>query len=283
MLYELGKCFAPSGSEGEAVSLIKTRMEGKTDNLGSFICGEGKIAIVSALDEPGVFVSEAEEKVRICPMGSARPEWFINRKIRLSGGSVGFVSHDGELSLAKCSDLYLECEGAKVGEVGCIEEEPILGEDFIITKAPLRVASVGTALKLSDLENVKFMFTSMYCIGKKGLNAALFRGECDTAIVIDTVDADDKAVKIGGGPVIKMMDGSYTADFRLRDFALSHDCQKTVVKTPEIRGEHSASFGATTAYVSVPVKKIGGLVGRISTLDLLKTADFIKDFIKTVY
>ena len=59
MLYELGKCFAPSGSEGEAVSLLKSRMDGKTDNLGSYICGEGKIAIVSSLDEQGFFVSDA--------------------------------------------------------------------------------------------------------------------------------------------------------------------------------------------------------------------------------
>ena len=283
MLYELGKCFAPSGSEGEAVSLLKSRMDGKTDNLGSYICGEGKIAIVSALDEQGFFVSDAAERVKICPMGSVSPEWFINRKVRLSGGNIGFVSYDGELSSLKSSDLYIECGGALVGEVGCIEQEPVLGEDFIITKAPLRVASVGTALKLSDLKNVKFMFTSMYHIGKKGLNAALFRNECDTAIVIDTVDADGKDIKLGGGPVIKMMDGSYTADFRLREFANSHDCQKTVVKTPEIRSENSASFGCLTAYISVPVKKIGGLVGRISLGDIEKTADFIREFIKTLY
>ena len=282
-LSELGKIDAASGNEAAAREYIKSKIGGREDNLGSLIVGEGKTAVASALDEKGFFISETGEKTKFCPMGRAEVSDLLNRKIRFSGGKIGFVCCDEKLADAKISDLYIKCgEELEVGEVGCIFEDEIETESYIITKAPLRVASAAASMRVRELTDVKLIFTAMYQIGKKGLNAALLREKPDYTVVIDTVFADGKNIKCGDGPVIKMMEGSYIADGKIRAFTENHSCQKTVIKKPEIRAANSISFGANTAVVSVPVEKIGGYVGKIMKSDIEKCADFVKEFIKTV-
>ena len=282
-LSDLGKIDAASGNEAAAREYIKSKIGGREDNLGSLIVGEGKIAVAAALDEPCFFVSEAGEKTRLCPVGRAETSDLLNRKIRFSGGRIAYVCCDEKAADAKTGDLYLKsCADLAVGDVGCVFEDASESETDIITKAPLRVASCAAAMSVAD-ENVKLIFSAMYQIGKKGLNAALFREKPDYTVVIDTVFSDGRNIKCGGGAVVKMMDGSYIADERLRAFCETHPCQRAVVKTPEIRAANSAGFGANTAVVSVPVEKIGGYMGRIEKSDIEKCAEFVKEFIKTIY
>ena len=283
ILSELARIDAASGNEAAARDYIKSKIGGREDNLGSLIVGEGKTAVAAALDEKGFFVSEIGEKVRFCPMGRAEVSDLLNRKIRFPGGKIGFVCCDEKPSDAKLSDLYLKCgEMPAVGDVGCIFEDAIETESYIITKAPLRVASAAAAMRVRELTDVKLIFTAMYQIGKKGLNAALFREKPDYTIVIDTVFADGKNIKCGGGAVVKMMEGSYIADEKIRAFAEKRSCQRAVFKTPEVRAANSISFGANTAVVSVPVEKIGGYIGKIMKSDIENCADFVKEFIKTI-
>lgn len=283
-LSEICEINGVSGNETEVISYIKSKFGGRTDNLGTLISGSGNIAVAAIADEKGVFVSESGEKTRICPIGALKPAELINRRIAFSGGAQGFVCCDKDTDNVKSSDLYVISDfPPKIGETGCVEEKAIETDDYIITKAYARAASYAVALKLSETEKIKFMFTTMFFNGKKGLNAALFGERPDYTILIDTIGADGDKIKCGSGPVVKMMDGSYTADRKLRAFCDISECQRTVVKTPEIRSANSFSFGANTAVISVPVQYIGGYIGKILKSDIEKTAEFTKEFIKTIY
>ncbi len=281
---------APSGNEDAVREALTEKLGGKSDNLGNLIVrknGIGKrIAIACPVDEYGVFVSNTEDKNRICPIGSISPLDIINCTVKFTNGIRGVVCSEGDISKAKFSDLYVEAEGKlKSGDVGAVVYEDIETNEFIMGSGACREAVCSTVLslmeKLKDTDfDITYIFTSMYFTGKKGLHSALLSEKPDFTLVIDTVPDKTSGVKIGNGGVFKLMEGGYSAGSTVREYAKKAKSPVYVLEKAEIRCANPVSFGADTGYISVPCTELNKFACKILKSDVQKTSDLAKDFIQ---
>ena len=280
--------FSVSGNETEFIEYIKEMVGGETDNLGSLVVkrpGNGKkIAISCFVDEPGVFVTDTSDGIRFALIGKAEPSSLKNRTVRFKDGTMGVICSKKTDDL-KIGDMFIVADGdVKIGDVARFELDEIKNGNkisgFSVDKGA--VVSVVTSL-LESLGNseyvLTFMFTTMYKIGKKGLYASILENNPDYTIVVDTASCDK--IKCGCGPVVKVTEGSYTADNLLHSFAKEKGMFLTAMKDPEIPAPNSFMVGGVCGYVSIPAEKNDGFI-TIDTTDVDKTTEFIKEFVAKI-
>ena len=280
-----GNMFGVSGNESVVIDYIKEKFGGEVDSLGSLIVrkeGKGKkIAVACPIDESGLFVTDLSDGIRFELISKSEALSLVNRTVSFQNGIRGIIcTNKSEPSV---SDLYIEADGeVKIGDIARFSFDQIENGDKIIGHSVERclcadaVISVMESLKDTGFD-ITYIFATMYRIGKKGLNAALLNNRPDYTVVIDTVSGDK--IKCGSGPVIKITDGSYTADPLLHEYAKKKNVNLIVCKESEIRSANSFSYGAVCGYVSIPVEKACGIVkGNYS--DSKKCADLVCDFIK---
>lgn len=278
--------FSVSGNETEALDYIKGITGGEYDSLGSLIVkteGKGKnIAIACFVDEPGLFVTDITDGIRFALIGKADAATLKNRQVRFKNGVRGVICSKKTEDI-KLGDLYIVAdEDLEIGDVARFELNEIKDGSRISGLSSDRAAVIETLLKAKELLsgfNITYMFTTMYKIGKKGLYSALLREKPDYTVVIDTVSGEK--IKCGCGPVVKVIDGSYTADPYLHSFARDKKTTLAAFKQPEIAAPNSFMVGAVCGYVSIPVEKNDGII-TYDVTDTDKTAQFIKEFVAKV-
>ena len=276
--------FGVSGNEAQVTEYIKSKVGGETDSLGNLIVrkkGTGKkIAIVCPVDEDGLFVTDASDKIRFALIG--KPENLANRTVEFKCGVKGVIC--GEKADAKVSELYIRADGdVAVGDIARFSLRQVRKGGLITGFSAERqlcteaVLSVMELLENTDLD-ITFVFSVMYRIGKRGLNGFMFSEKPDYTVVIDTVSGDN--IKCGDGAVVKVTEGSYTADDKLHALAREKGVKMTVRKDAEIRTVNSAVLGAAASYVSIPVEKSSGLVtGSLS--DAQKCAELVCELVNS--
>ncbi len=282
--------FSVSGNEETLTQYLKSRVGGECDNLGNLIVtkeGQGKkIAVCCPIDEKGIFVTDvSSEKIRFATIGRCELSDMINRTVEFKNGVRGFICCENALDKAKESDLYIRADGdLSIGDIARFTSGELRSKETVVSHAVPRDFCIEAVIKImDDMKNTDFnmmyIFSSMYGIGKKGMNAAFMAEKPDFAIVIDSICDNEKNIKCGCGPVIKITEGSYTAPSCLHEFAKEQGVAMAALKESDVRGENSFAFGVVSGYVSIPVKKLsGGLFeGNISDID--KTAGFVKDFV----
>ena len=279
----LGNLFGVSGNEAPVINHIKSMVGGETDKVGNLIVrkpGKGKkLAVVCPVDEDGLFVTDISGKIRFALIG--KPDNLVNRTVEFENGVKGVIC--GDKADAKASELYIVADGeVSVGDIARFSLCEITNSDTVTGFSAERELCAKALLsvmdKIKDTElDVTYVFSVMYRIGKRGLNGFLFSEKPDYTIVIDTVCGDN--VKCGDGAVVKVTEGSYTADERLHVLAREKKLKMTVSKDAELRTVNSAILGAPAGYVSIPVEKNCGLVtGCIS--DVQKCAELVCEVVQ---
>ena len=281
-------CIISKATAKDAEALIEyfKKVGGETDNLGSLIVkkpGSGKkIAVACPVDEGGLFVTDLSDGIRFSLIGKEEPSYLVNRTVEFANGIKGIICGKPD---AKLPDLYIEADGeVSIGDIGRFSVPQIERDGKIVgcsVERSLCLDAVLSVMKLLEDTgfDVTYMFTTMYRIGKKGLNAALFNQKPDYTVVIDTVSGEK--IKCGDGPVVKITDGSYTADRVLHEFAKEKGVKMTVCKEASVRSANSFSYGAVTGYVSIPVEKCGGITKGLLS-DSEKCAEFVSELVKTI-
>ena len=296
---ELSKLFAPSGNEEQAVEYIKTvlsDLDCTVDPLKNLIVhkpGRGRrLAVACYTDERGLFVSHVEEtgRVRFCAVGRCTPEDFINRTVAFENGTSAYVCSDKPLKEdCKASDLYLISGGGpiKIGDVGAADVPCSERGGCIIGKALDRSAVCAAVMGLAEVEadcDLYLVFSSMYQLGKKGLLVALDRIRPDYAVILDTVAAEQEekstSVKVGGGPVVKLKEGSYVADRLMTELAHSEAVQPYASSEVQVPAKQTMHFGVLSGNLAVPVEYHGYFTQRIDCDDVYNTCNLLKKIVK---
>lgn len=277
--------FSVSGNEAPVISYIKSKVGGEVDSLGNLVVrkpGSGKkISVVCPVDEDGIFVTDISGKIRFALIG--KPDNLVNRTVEFSNGVRGVIC--GDKPDAKTSELYIRTDGdVCVGDIARFSLSEIRNGDTVTGFSAERQLCVNAMFSVMELLkdtklDITYVFTVMYRIGKRGLNGFLFGEKPDYALVIDTVSGDN--ISCGDGAVVKITEGSYTADENLHALAREKKIKMTVSKNAEIRTVNSAVLGAVASYVSIPVEKNCGLVsGNLS--DSEKCAELVCELLKTM-
>lgn len=259
---ELTRLFAPSGSEQairDACRRYQNGFESFTDGCGNLIfrrSGLGrKIAYVCGMDEKGLFLTKQEKdgSFRYCPLGSFDTKLLDNRQVVFSGGAVGMVR--GEF-------VTLLQGNAKPGESGIPVGEMTETESCLTSFGCVRSACCEVVLRLMSApsldDDVWFVFSAQYQMGKKGALAALSQMKPEFAFFVEGTctepNPDRTAVLPEKGPVVKLRDGAFMDVFSLAD--VLEDCvlpyQLYVSAKPEIPGKPGILFDVPMVIVGIP-------------------------------
>lgn len=216
-----------------------------TDTLGNLICRRKgaakkgkkakKVMFAAHMDSIGVVVTYIDEKgfLRFSPVGGLFHGDLINIQIRFANGTRGVISCEEKTPFKelKLDNLFIDIGAASQAEA----ESMVQVGDFAVFNAPIFEQNgilcgpyldnrIGCATLLIAMEqlveaevknDLYFVFTVQEEVGLRGAGAAAFSIEPDIAIAVDVTDTGDMperktpiAVKLGGGPAIKIMDRS---------------------------------------------------------------------------
>ena len=239
---QVGGAFGPSGREQEVretlAALAADHVDDiTTDALGSLICrkkGSGKKILLAAhMDSIGVVATYIDDNgfLRFSPVGGLFKGDLINIQVRFANGTRGVISYEEKTPFKELTldNLFIDIGANNRAEA----EQQVQVGDFAVFEAP-RFAQNGvlcgpyldnrigcvtlllTMEQLAETENdLYFVFTSQEEVGLRGAGAAAFAVEPDLALAVDVTDTGDlperkspMAVRMGGGPAIKVMDRS---------------------------------------------------------------------------
>lgn len=208
--------------------------------------GKGKkLAIVSHIDEVGLMVNQITEEgyLRVSAVGFPFPACCVGQRVKFENGQVGVVAIDGGLAGRGNEDpkvedtifekLYIDIGASskkeaetkvKVGDPCVFAGRLIQIQDALVSKAlDNRAGAYIMVEMLRELEG-KEIENDLYCMFASGeeLNSfgsvtATYDIEPDMMFAVDVtltndIPESDKSigdVKVGKGPVVKMMDKNF--------------------------------------------------------------------------
>lgn len=265
------------------------------DSFGNLVArkrGAGKKIMLSArMDTPTFVVNciDAGGFLRFLPLGEFDPRWLVGARIRFEGGLEGVIAVDdrerkggSDLSML---DLYADIaaesteqatELVPVGSAAVFAGEGSFVESSSSLMGPY-CGSISTCAALleiarrlqGDKKDIQYVFAAQSEVGQRGVKAAVFAIDPDIGICVDAVSATDgrepirgASVSLGGGPVIKLKDGSAlysrAGAKTLRDAAdaLGIACQYEILGSDESESAatHYLNRGAMTCGVGIPVR-----------------------------
>jgi putative aminopeptidase FrvX len=217
---------------GEVESLVD---EVKVDALGNLIVlkkgsGEGKRVMLAAhMDEIGLMISYVDKKgfLRFQPIGGIDPMSLVGGRVQFADGSVGVIAPENRQEFRKqpeLSKLYIDIGAtsydeaqARLGEaVGFSRPLADLGKRIVAKALDDRISC---AILIEVLRQLGSCPHDLYCVfsvqeevGLRGARTSAYGLEPDMGVAVDitmsadTPEAAKMAMKLGGGPCIKVMD-----------------------------------------------------------------------------
>lgn len=248
LIKKLTETYGPSGSEDTIREIIRNEVvayadEVRVDALGNLIAvkkgSKPKIMLAAHMDEIGIIVTFIEDKgfLRFANVGGVFPFTLFGQRVIFANGIVGTfgVEKPDELkelkvSGVKLSKMFIDI-GAKdrgeaerlvrIGDVASFHREMTdLGARLISKAMDDRIGCVVLIETLKrvakeDLDNeIYFVFTVQEEVGIRGARTAAYGIDPDIGIAVDvtltgdTPEAPTMAVKLGGGPAVKVKDMS---------------------------------------------------------------------------
>jgi putative aminopeptidase FrvX len=324
LLLQWSQTGAPSGAEGLLAQQLQKEIEPYvdevfTDVLGNLIARKkgtkpqsGTLMLAASMDERGVMAIHAEENgfLRIVPIGTWEPAQLVGHRVRFANGTRGIVGAEntagnGELTF---SDLFVDI-GASDGEEA-LKQVP-LGEtatvehlsaerigDRIIGHLESRVGcfvAVEIIKRLDRLESdLSIVFSVQKQVGSRGIKTAAFRVDPDFALLIgtaatgDTPGAERSDVRLGGGPALKILDGSIIVPADVRRRIQTCASLLGIPVQAEILPKHKSDAGAIqlarggipTAALSVPLRYPQSFTQVVSLVDLENTIQLGTEVLK---
>lgn len=278
--------FAPSGSE-DAVRKFCMRYQGElqaeTDGCGNLIFhrpGSGKrIAYVCGMDERGIFLSHEEKQgvFRYTTLGNFDTESLNNRQIRFEGGSIGIAQKDF---------VSIMCGNVQIGESGAVYGDITETEETLIGFGCARAICCEILLQLTEKESeddLWFVFSSLYQMGKKGALVALSCIKPELAFFIEPVSTEKREesslVFLNKGPVLKLRDGAFMDFLHLSDFMEESKLpfQFYVSSEAEIMGKSPMIFGVLSVVIGIPFESDRYFKQTVENKVIQQTIDLIDE------
>lgn len=306
--------YGPLGNEEAVRDIIADELENVcdsivTDVIGNLICnkqGSGKkIMIMCHTDEPALMVTHIEKDgfLRCAPVGGFTLKNQINRRVLTDNGTAGIVSVKKELEGEPVwGEVFIDIgaaddkEAAKKVDVGSLftAQSAFLKTGKIISSKALSSRlgcfALCEAVKRAESENdLYFVFASQSEAGSRGAFCAAARINPDIILGVgacraDDVPGEDGKIKLGGGPVISLMDKSLVSSENITKLLyeiLSGKSYQTYIGKESCSDAGAAALsgtGASAGAVLIPVRYKGSDTEAASYDDVLQTADLIKAF-----
>lgn len=322
VLRKLTGTWSPSGNEESTVKLIKEQItscvdEIATDALGNLIAhkkGAGKRLMLSAhMDEIGLMVISVDDHgfLRFAAVGGVDAFPSLYQRVRFANGTVGVVAY--EEALEEMKDLKLDKMYIDIGAISKEEamEKVSIGDIAVFEGGLERLGSavvskaldnrIGVYVLIDVIKQVKtspydlyFVFSSQEEVGLRGARATAFAIEPDVGIAIDVTDTGDTpnckkmAVKLGGGPAIKVKDSSIICHPKVRAALEAAAKADGVAYQHEIMTAggtdagaiHTSRGGVITGAVSIPARYIHTPAEMVRVEDVNGAIKLLVSFLK---
>lgn len=311
---KLCAAYGPLGNEEAVCDIIAGELENvcdsvATDVIGNLICekkgGGKKIMLLCHTDEPALMVTHIEKDgfLRCAPVGGISLKNQINRRVRLDNGTLGIVSvKKDEKNEPAWGEAFIDIgaadekeaeEKVKIGSLFTLESEFIKTGKILSSKALSSrlgcFALCEAAKKVKSENDLYFVFASQSEAGSRGAFCAAARINPDIILGVgacraDDVPGEDGKIKLGGGPVISLMDKGFISSERvtklLYELTLGKPCQSFIGQESSSDAGAAAlsGTGALWGALLIPVRYKGTDTEAASYDDVLQTADLIKAF-----
>ena len=251
LIRKLTEAYGPSGREAGVRDIIRAEIgaagEARVDAMGSLIVhrpGKGggrKVMLAAHMDEIGVVVTHVDQKgfLRFANVGGVRPMPLLGSRVQFSNGATGVIGMEKLEDATKTPGMdkfYIDVGAdenipptVKVGDIACFARpfEELGGR--LVAKA--MDDRIGCAILVQLLRELKksphdlfFVFTVQEEVGLRGATTATFGVEPDLAVAVDitltgdTPECPPMAVRLGGGPAIKVKDSGMIAHGGVKDW-----------------------------------------------------------------
>lgn len=319
LLKKLCEIPAAPGNEGNIAGVIAEEIrsyvdEVYTDALGNLIAhkkGNGKKLMFAAhLDEIGVVATCYGEKgqVYVAALGGVSPQTALYQRVKFSGGAVGVLVPDGKLdeigknlSLQKMYvDLGATSEDevktkVALGETGVFDGAFVDQGDCIISKALDNRAGCaaliyGLQQAKNNVNDIYYVFTANEELGLRGAKAAAVSIQPDYAVALDVTPTGDvsstnkRAVSLGKGVAVKIMDRSFIAHPVIKDrmvalcekHGVNHQLEVLEMGGTDAGAIHLTCGGVPSGCISIPVRYVHTPGEMISAKDLQNAGELAK-------
>ena len=269
-----------SGGREEAVhefikdTLMDMPIEIKTDALGNLIChkeGSGKRLMLTAnMDETGIMAKYTDNMgfVRFARVGAVSKHDCINRRIVFQNGTRGVISYENREDAAAVDfdKMYIDI-GANSKEEA---EKKVSVGDMAVFDTPFEVLGnavsakalsgrIGCYILIKLLKEIAYLkvkndiyavFTVQNTLGLRGAKTAPYGINPDMAISLstsqtgDTPSSKELNVKLGGGAVIRIKDGTYIIHPFAKKFMLDCARQSNILYQIEVSDGGTSDAGA---------------------------------------
>lgn len=254
LLKRLVNASGVSGREENIREAIRKEIEPYCDEitvdaLGNLIAhkrGKGKKIMISAhMDEIGYFATHITEGgfIKVNPIGGINYLSSAYTTVRSERGVVGMLAPSNKEGVPSTDSVFIDigakdkksaCDRVRVGDffVHTPTLKKLLGTRYIGRPLDNRAGCCALieALRLTKSENdLYFVFTVQEEVGTRGARPVAYQISPDYALAVDVARVDGKPgtdtynVKLGGGPTIKIKDGSVICNhdlvLRLREIA----------------------------------------------------------------
>ena len=250
LIKKLVEAVGPSGYEGAVRELVKAEVakladDVRVDALGNLIVRKGKqrsdglrIMLSAHLDEIGLIVTHVDENgfVRFTSIGGVYPRTLFGGRVQFLNGAAGVIGGEKAESVDKVhalEKLFIDVGASsksdcpvKIGDLAIFERPMIdLGKRLVAKSMDDRIAVAVLIEALRKLENspheIYFVFSAQEEVGTRGATTAAYSIDPDLGLAVDVTATGDTpkgirmAVKLGGGPAVKVRDAGMLSDPRV--------------------------------------------------------------------
>lgn len=266
ILKKVTQAFGVSGDEEEIRDVITKEIKKyvddiKVDAMGNLIAvkkgKKNKIMLAAHMDEIGVIATFIDDKgmIRFSNVGGVSPYNSLAQRVKFKNGTIGCINVEEKFEdykSLKLGKMYIDigCKNkeeaqklVKLGDSANFVGDFFVHGDFAVSKAMDNRSGCAVLIELiktlpkTDNE-VYYVFTSQEEVGLRGAKTAAFGIVPDCAIAIDvtltgdTPECNNREVKLGFGPAIKVKDSAYIAHPKIRrvleDLASSNEIPYTL-------------------------------------------------------
>ena len=250
LIKRLVEAFGPSGKEDEIRALVRGEIEEWVDEITVSPMGglhaiknpEGstKVMVAAHLDEIGVVISHVDGDgfARFQPLGGVFPHTLVGHRVRFDEGVVGVIGVEAAVkrqNAPKMDQAFIDFGASskadcpvQIGDIGAfIRSFRSLGNRYVAKSLDDRIGvavMIETIHRLGSTPNqIQFAFTTQEEVGLRGARTSAFGLDPDVGIAVDvsrtgdTPKARKLAIRLGGGPGIKVRDAGSISDPRVVD------------------------------------------------------------------
>jgi len=254
LIKKLTEAYGPSGHEDQIREVIRLEVEPLADevtvdalgNLIAFRKGSGggkRVMLAAHMDEIGLIVSYVDKKgfLRFQPIGGVDVMTLVGGRVQFADGAVGVIAPEDRQEFRKepeLSKLYIDIGAtdpeeakARLGEsVGFVRPFVDLGTRMVAKAFDDRISCAVLVEVLRRLDDsphdIYCVFSVQEEVGLRGARTSAYGLEPEVGIAVDitvaadTPEAPKLAMKLGGGPCIKVMDSGMLAHPGIKDLLI---------------------------------------------------------------